>query len=69
MKTIALFNNKGGVGKTTIATSLAYQLSRQEKKVLIVDLDPQSNTTQVVLNERQVERIYVENLNSLYRLN
>lgn len=68
MKTIALFNNKGGVGKTTIATSLAYQLSRQEKKVLIVDLDPQSNTTQVVLNERQVERIYVENLNSLDRI-
>ena len=68
MKTIALFNNKGGVGKTTITTSLAYQLSRQGKKVLIVDLDPQSNTTQVVLNEKQVERIYIENLNALDRI-
>lgn len=68
MKTIALFNNKGGVGKTTIATSLAYQLHREGKRVLIVDLDPQSNTTQVVLDERQVERIYVEHLNSLDRI-
>lgn len=68
MKTIALFNNKGGVGKTTITTSLAYQLHREGKKVLIIDLDPQSNTTQVVLNEKQVERIYVENINSLDRI-
>ncbi|WP_391116862.1 ParA family protein [Psychrobacillus sp. L3] len=68
MKTIALFNNKGGVGKTTITTSLAYQLSRQDKKVLIIDLDPQSNTTQVVLDESQVERIYIDSSNALDRI-
>lgn len=62
MKTIALFNNKGGVGKTTIATTLAYELSRAGKRVLMIDLDPQSNTTQVILKEEQVERIYLDNL-------
>lgn len=63
MKTIALFNNKGGVGKTTITTTLSYELARKGNKVLLVDLDPQSNTTQVVLNEEQVERIYIDNIN------
>lgn len=58
MKTIAFFNNKGGVGKTTIASTIAYQLTRLGKKVLMMDLDPQSNTTQVVLDEDQVERIF-----------
>lgn len=68
MKTIALFNNKGGVGKTTITTHLAYELSRKNKKVLVLDLDPQSNTTQVVLDEKQVERIYIESINALDRI-
>ncbi|MGO3374509.1 ParA family protein [Brochothrix thermosphacta] len=68
MKSIALFNNKGGVGKTTIATTVAFELARKGKKVLMVDLDPQSNTTQVVLNEKQVERIYVEKLRALDRI-
>lgn len=62
MKTIALFNNKGGVGKTTITTTLSYELTRKGHRVLLVDLDPQSNTTQVVLNEEQVERIYIDNI-------
>lgn len=44
-KVVALFNQKGGVGKTTITINLAVGLARRKKKVLVVDLDPQSNTT------------------------
>jgi chromosome partitioning protein len=43
MRKIAVVNQKGGVGKTTLTSNLAYALSRQGKRVLLIDMDPQSH--------------------------
>lgn len=60
MITLALFNNKGGVGKTTLAYHLAYMMARKELRVLAIDLDPQSNLTAAFLDEEKLETLWRE---------
>ncbi len=59
MKTISLFNNKGGVGKTTTLVNMAgYLAKKYDKRVMVLDLDPQSNSTQAILPESEWEHFY-----------
>jgi chromosome partitioning protein len=50
-KIISIFNNKGGVGKSTICWNLADSLGRKNKNVLLVDFDPQCNLSIAMLGE------------------
>lgn len=50
MKSIAFYNNKGGVGKTTSVINIAYQLAA-DKQVLVVDLDGQANCSRFFVDE------------------
>ncbi len=60
-KAICFFNNKGGVGKTTLVANLGAQLALDfNAKVLLVDCDPQCNLTQYTLGEERSLEIYSE---------
>lgn len=56
-KVISVFNNKGGVGKSTICWNLADALGRAEKKVLLIDFDPQCNLSLAVLGEESFAKV------------
>lgn len=59
MKSVAFFNNKGGVGKTTLLCNIASYLSfEMKKRVLVIDADPQCNATQLLLDEQSVIDLY-----------
>lgn len=58
MITIAFFNNKGGVGKTSLVYHLAWMFAERGIRVLAADLDPQSNLTSMCLSERIIEDLY-----------
>lgn len=68
VKTISLFNNKGGVSKTTTTFHLGWKLAEKGYRILIVDTDPQCNLTGLCLNSdknNKLERFYVNNHNNL----
>lgn len=55
---VALFNNKGGVGKTTSAYHLAHMVARIGPPTLAVDLDPQANLTAAFLDDERLEALW-----------
>ncbi|WOO86995.1 AAA family ATPase [Mollicutes bacterium LVI A0039] len=57
-KVISVYNNKGGVGKTTTTKRLAHYLTNNDKRVLIVDMDPQGNITSQFTKEVTSPSIY-----------
>jgi cellulose biosynthesis protein BcsQ len=57
--TIALFNNKGGVGKTSLAHHLAWMLADLGYRVLAVDLDPQANLSAAFLDDDRLEELWM----------
>ena len=58
---LTFFNNKGGVGKTSLAYHLAWMFGEQGKRVLAIDLDPQANLTAAFLDEDRLEDIWENN--------
>lgn len=57
---LTFFNNKGGVGKTSLIYHLAWTFADMGRNVLIADLDPQSNLTAAFLTEEEIEKLWNE---------
>lgn len=66
-KSISLFNNKGGVGKTTVLFHLAHVLADQGICTLMVDCDSQCNLTAYAMEETAIEKSWQDDGNSIYR--
>lgn len=64
VKSICLFNHKGGVSKTTTTLNLGWALAERGNKVLMVDLDSQCNLTGLVLGQSQIQE---EELDRFYK--
>lgn len=67
--TVTFFNNKGGVGKTSLVYHLAWSYAEQGKRVIAVDLDPQSNLSSFFLTETELETLWEDTSkpNTIYR--
>jgi cellulose biosynthesis protein BcsQ len=60
MKAISIFNNKGGVGKTTLTFHLAHALAEMGHRTLIIDFDPQCNLTILGMDEESLHKIWLD---------
>jgi chromosome partitioning protein len=58
VEVVTFFNNKGGVGKTSLVFHLAWMLSELGHRVVTIDLDPQANLTSAFLSEEDLEVIW-----------
>src|SRR5438309_227142 len=56
MSVVSIINQKGGVAKTTTALNISSSWSKLGKKVLLIDLDPQSSATKAIFGDREFER-------------
>lgn len=61
VQVLTFFNNKGGVGKTSLVFHLAWMLTELGKRVVVVDLDPQANLTSAFLPEEDLEALWDDN--------
>lgn len=72
-KIISVINNKGGVGKTTTACTFAEILAKIHKKVLVIDLDPQGSSSQLLgrfrTSEKTVSTLFMLKGNNVNEIN
>ena len=61
MRTIAFFNHKGGVGKTTLVYNTGLALASRGNRVVFIDLDSQANLTSAAIPEEKLEKIFARN--------
>ncbi len=66
-KIISIFNNKGGVGKTTYLYHIAHLLSRRDLTTLIVDCDSQCNLTAYSISDTEIRKSWAPSGNSIFR--
>jgi len=58
MKTLAFFNNKGGVGKTSLLYHLAHMFALRGRRIIAIDLDPQANLSGMFLPDDRIESLW-----------
>lgn len=69
---LTFFNNKGGVGKTSLVFHISWMLSKMGLNVVTMDLDPQANLTSAFLSEEQLENLWgdeigIEGANTVFK--